>query len=361
MHYNITYRQKDKGWQYIISYKTGGVWKQKSKQGFATKKAAQLSALERTKELEKQISLENTLNPELKGILFIDFANKLIEHEKLYKEPNTIILYKKALASFEDIHNMPIENIKPINIQDIVDKLIKKELNISTIKLYTSKISYMFNQAITHYAIILQNPIKNIQYPTQNLKEQNKKIKALTKDEVSTLLAQIQQNYPKYHLLCLTAVTTGLRIGELLGLTYSDINFDTATLNIDKQWKLLKSGKQGLGILKSKNSIRQIPIPNRTLEALKLELKLPNQTHTTRIFPFPTNCQATLHAIFKKLNFNISIHDLRHTYATFLISSGLDIKTTAHLLGHDTSMTLKTYTHTTTDMLQSAKQKINLL
>ncbi|WP_455803973.1 tyrosine-type recombinase/integrase [Clostridium butyricum] len=55
----------------------------------------------------------------------------------------------------------------------------------------------------------------------------------------------------------------------------------------------------------------------------------------------------------------ISIHELRHTYATLLIGNGIDFKTAAQLLGHDVQQTLKTYSHVTDEMLNKATEKIS--
>lgn len=63
--------------------------------------------------------------------------------------------------------------------------------------------------------------------------------------------------------------------------------------------------------------------------------------------------------IYKNLGFNISVHELRHTYATMLISNGIDFKTAAKLLGHDIEQTMKTYTHVTDDMISAASKIIN--
>ena len=64
---------------------------------------------------------------------------------------------------------------------------------------------------------------------------------------------------------------------------------------------------------------------------------------------------------FKLYGYNISIHELRHTYATMLISKGLDFKTVAKLMGHEVEQTLKTYSHVTDDMMKKAKDIINAL
>ena len=62
---------------------------------------------------------------------------------------------------------------------------------------------------------------------------------------------------------------------------------------------------------------------------------------------------------YKNLGYDISIHELRHTYATMLISNGVDFKTAAQLLGHDIEQTMKTYSHVTNDMISAASKIIN--
>ena len=62
--------------------------------------------------------------------------------------------------------------------------------------------------------------------------------------------------------------------------------------------------------------------------------------------------------IYKKLGYEITIHDLRHTYATHLIANGLDFKTVAQLMGHDVQETIKTYSHVTDDMIKKAANVI---
>lgn len=61
---------------------------------------------------------------------------------------------------------------------------------------------------------------------------------------------------------------------------------------------------------------------------------------------------------YSNLGYNITVHDLRHTYATHLIANGLDFKTVAELMGHDVSETIKTYSHFTNDMMQRATDVI---
>lgn len=64
---------------------------------------------------------------------------------------------------------------------------------------------------------------------------------------------------------------------------------------------------------------------------------------------------------FKKLGFDNSIHDLRHTYATMLIADGVDFKTVSNLLGDTVETVMKTYSHFTSNMTEKVTQKINAI
>ena len=89
MDYNITYRQKDKGWQFIISYKDeNGKWKQKSKQGFKSKKDAKPMADKMLEELKNNVNLKTPTD--LINISFKEFTDMHLKHLRLHIEPNTL-------------------------------------------------------------------------------------------------------------------------------------------------------------------------------------------------------------------------------------------------------------------------------
>lgn len=357
MQYNITYRTKDKGWQYIISYKDiDGKWKQKSKQGFRSKKEAKPAAEKMLEELKKKLDLKADLNAEHEGISFKDFTSIFIEHERLYKEENTIIAYLTAFKNFSSLNELELNKIKSIHIQKCVDELIKRGLKSITIKRYLSRIDVLFKNARDKHKIIVSNPIINIDIP----KDKNKVEKtALTKDELEMLLSKIKNE--KYYLISLLASKCGLRLGEILGLIWSDIDDRRQVIKVNRQWKKLKDKTVSFGELKSKNSNREIPCPSIVLNTLN-RYKSENPINiNNRIFDICSihGLSTRLKSTYSSLGFNISIHELRHTYATTLIANGLDIKTVAKLLGHSVDMTIHTYSHVTDDMLNIASRLIN--
>lgn len=81
---------------------------------------------------------------------------------------------------------------------------------------------------------------------------------------------------------------------------------------------------------------------------------------SSRLFPYKTSNSASciLKNQYHKLGYNISAHDLRHTYVSMLVASGLDFQTVASLIGDTVEITIKTYSHFTSDMMSKAKNAI---
>lgn len=354
MDHNITYRQKDKGWQFIISYKDNSAnWKQKSKQGFKTKRDAKPIAEKMLEDLETNVT--NNINIEGANQNFEDVVKMYLEHSSLYKEYNTVKASKNSFSKFKSLNSIKIKDINKIDIQGAVDKLIKEDLKQSTIVTHVVRLNTFFKYIKEDLNLITDLPTKGIKMPKEKSKT-NKK--ALTKPELDKLLIDLINN--KFYIVAFIASNTGIRLGEILGLTWNDLDEINLTLNVNKQWKVSGKDKPSdFGTLKSENSYRVVPISPATLKELKMYKKNNPTDLKNRITPFNDA------SIFKYLNpklrelANISIHELRHTYATLLIADGMDFKTVAELLGHDVQETYRTYSHVTSDMLKNAAKKID--
>ena len=355
MQYNITYRDKDGGWQYIISYKdSNGKWKQKSKQGFEKsrkgKQQAKDEALKTLDKLKQDISLNTP--KEFEGITFGEFGKGYLKHSKLYSSYKTFQSTQTTLNRFSDLNDMELSKITVLDIQKIVDGITKEGLNPNTIIYYLKKLTIIFNSAKYQYEIIDNVPTRNVK--VSKSKEINKK--ALTENEVQNLLSAYKDS--KYFLLIFIAANTGMRIGEILGLKWSDIDNKNYDITVERQWKKDKDGKFDFGTLKSNNSYRNIPISKATCdELLRNKQVIPIDN---RIFEFKNkdNVIRSLNESLKRNGFNITIHELRHTYATKLIANGIEYKTAASILGHSVQQTIKTYSHVNNDMLNKAKSLI---
>lgn len=363
MQYNITIRQKNKGWQYIISYKDeDGEWKQRSKQGFKGSREAKAAAQKAVRELEKEFSLNTRLNKEHEGKTFKEFTTMYINHIKLYKAANTAIGYSSVFKDFSGLDNIEMRKIDSADIQGCVDKLTESgRLSNDTLKQYINKLHTAFNYAIKALKMVPTNPVIDIDIKESKTKNEKK---ALTQSQLNDLLSKLKNQ--RYYLISLIAAKCGLRIGEILGLTWDDIDDKECIINVRRQWKKKKKdGKEedyeyGFGELKSKKSYRKVPIPPAVMcELEKFREEYPI-TYNKRIFNYKNvvAISSDLRQKYLKAGYDISIHELRHTYATTLIANGLDFKTTAQLMGHDVMQTMKTYSHVNDDMMEVAMDLI---
>lgn len=320
MQYNISYREKDNSWQYIISYKDNyGKWRQKSKQGFPKNKTgkqeAKEAAEEAIKELREELSREQNANIDYKDITFKEFVKIFLEHEKLYREENTVEITENALKKFEALNDLRLVDITNLNIQRCIDDMVKQNLKRRTIINYLSRIKVILNTAKDQYSIIKDTPTKKIKLPEE--KETTEK-KALTQSEFESLLSKI--DIYKRWVVTLPAGSCGMRIGEIVGLKWCDINEERLEINVRQQYKRVnKRTEHGEGSLKSKNAYRTVPISPRVLTNLKkLKEDYPHNIDG-RVFDYiNTSSLATrLGTMYRKLGFDISVHELRHTYVVY--------------------------------------------
>lgn len=362
MDYSITYREKNNGIQAIISYKdNNGKWKQKSKQGFENNRIGKNKAKEWTLQTLKELESNIQLNKDYESITFKEFFDEYIEHKKVTSTYNNISTYNIAYNHFSALADIQMKDIKPIHIQKCLNEMLKNLKSTSISSMY-SKIKAIFNSAVEDYNIITTNPCK----AKIKIDKNEKKVKvALTKKDLDILLERMKNgNWDnKYYIITLIASKCGLRVGEIVGLTWNDIDFKNKTININKQWKFNSDGEYTFGKPKSTNSYRIVPMTAYVSKAL-LEYKKNSPVGLdNRVIDLATTDSAkkNIHRYFKKCGYNITIHELRHTYATTLVAAGLDFKTIARLMGHDVEQTLKTYSHVTDDMMKKARDIINSL
>ena len=360
MDYNVGYVKVAKGFKCIIDYKDNdGNWKQKSKQTFQRQKDAKPWIEKTVEELQEEITLSSQLDDEYRGITFNEFRKVFMKHIELHREYSTVLGYRNTFNKFSKLNDDALVDISQMDIQLIVDEMVEYGLSKITIMDNLNRVYRIFAAAVKPYKAIAKNPIESTKDFVIPQSKTKKKIKALTKAELDTLLDEISP-YNDY-IITLIASTCGLRIGEILGLTWDKIDFKNKIIIVDKQWKELKKGIHGFGDLKSKNSNREVPIPPKTFTELR------DYRSNSKILPMDNrlvtdrNSKSTTSRLiqkYRKLGFNISVHDLRHTYATMLIGSGVDFKTAAKFLGHNVEMTIKVYSHVNQDMIDAATLKL---
>ena len=360
MQYSICYRKKNGGWQYLISYKTRGIdrWRQKAKQGFRLKRDAKRAAIEALEDLKDNLSINKILNGNYRDITLKELYDVHVRNIAYTSSESTRKSFYYAVESFKSLHNKKIVYITTEDIQQCVNELYALNRKQSTINNKLRYLKILFNSAISYYKIIEYNPVENVK-----LRKVNERINrtALNDKDAESLLHDLKNT--RYYTVALVALKTGMRIGEILGLTSDVLDFENNCITVNKQFKLIDGNLNlwGLGSLKSNNSYRVIPATEDTMTALYNYIEMNEPAIDGRIFNFGNkkSFQICMNKKIKELGYNICLHELRHTYATKLIANGIDFKTAAYLLGHKVEQTMNTYSHVTNDMISNARNIIN--
>ena len=195
----------------------------------------------------------------------------------------------------------------------------------------------------------------DIKYPTVDA---NKGIEVLTVAHHKKILNFIKQNFTFRNLGIYVSLTTGLRIGEICGLKWSDINADNGTITVNRTIEriyIVEDERKYTELLintpKTKNSCREIPINKELLSMVKPLKKVVNEDFyvlTNEEKPTePRTYRNYYHRLMSRLGIpRLKYHGLRHSFATRCIESNCDYKTVSVLLGHaNITTTLNLYVH----------------
>lgn len=203
--------------------------------------------------------------------------------------------------------------------------------------------------------LIPQNPASGCKLPPARKGEMN----LLSRESMQEMLIQAKEE--KYYELFLLEFATGLRLGELTALQWEDLNLTTGELRISKQVVVIGS-ELVITEPKTKAAVRTLLLPPKVLEVFR---EYRNGNPSRWLFPspkkedsplLPSVVRQRLHRLLDHAGCErVRFHDLRHTFATHALTSGVDAKTLSGILGHtNASFTLDTYTHVTSDMQKTA-------
>lgn len=213
--------------------------------------------------------------------------------------------------------------------------------------------------AAVREGLTARNPAEGITLPRKKPPMMN----ILNREQLERFMEEIKKD-KVWHDFFYTELTTGLRRGEICGLMWSDFDEKKGALAVRRTVHTGEGGTLTMGETKTGQGRRTITLPPSTARLLAERKK---HAFTQWIFPHPLHPEqpvrpggaySHLKTVLKRAGLpDIRFHDLRHTFATHALTSGVDAKTLSGILGHTrASFTLDTYTHVTGDMHRRAAE-----
>jgi len=305
------------------------------------------------------------------GITTGEWAWMWLKTYKTNVEHNTFYMYENAIKThiIPAIGHIKIKNIRPFHMQHIINGM--KEKGKTKITIITAQtLKQIFKRAVEN-SLLYKNPAEFIEVP----KKTRAKKRALNDNEKACVIsAELDIKMRAFLYVLLYA---GLRRGEALALSWSDIDFSAKTITVSRTWIHNKNRPAIKPVPKSEAGNRIIPMPALLCEALDVLLANASQDLVFVSAKGEMMSEAAYRRfweqIAKRLNTalggndkmwilpaDITPHIFRHTYATMLFYAGVDMKTAQYLLGHSTlAMTMDIYTHLDKSKTNTAIGKID--
>ncbi|MBB6218224.1 integrase [Anaerosolibacter carboniphilus] len=256
-----------------------------------------------------------------------------------------------------------------------IEALKDDKISSRTVKYVHIILNGALKQALKNN-LVVRNVCEAVNVPK---KDDKKEIKVLTIDSQKKFLDAIKGH--RLEAAFMLNISTGVRVGELLGLTWPNVDFDENTIRITQTVSRVKNSATGKSSLqfstpKTEKSKRTIPLLPQAVELLKKHKELQDEQKAeieegyaphNLVFctelgnPIdPKNYSRSFNAILKAAAIDhINLHALRHTFATRGLENGIELKVMQELLGHSSIMlTADTYSHVLPDKKRKAIDKL---
>lgn len=284
-----------------------------------------------------------------------------LEQKALEVKPRTVTIYRRDLAPvLETLGRRKLAKLKPADVQAMMRHVVGRKrtfrtsrqgrprtvtLTAKTANAARGTLSNALDDAVA-LGLIPTNPVARV----KSLKHEPQPVQVWTADQVMRFTNETRAAGADYHALFYLALTAGLRAGELIALEWGDIRNDL--LHVRRS-----AGTDGiLSSPKTTAGTRVLPLSSDTVEALQAHRAGLASAGLAGHLVFPTgngtmvthsNLRRSLHAWADRAGVpRIRPHDLRHTYASMAIASGMDVAELARRLGHvNAAFTLRQYVH----------------
>lgn len=289
------------------------------------------------------------------NITFKDFFEKTyFPISKTSKKPET---YRKENELVKNwilpvIGNMSLKKISPFHIEKIKKNFLDAGRSPRTIQYCFAIFRHIWNTAKNYDIVIAESPTKRVKLPSFN----NERQRFLTHTEADAVLKAVREKSEPLYQMSMISLYAGLRASEIFNLTWGDVFIDSGYLVL----KDTKGGKSGFAYLTDE------------LKQMFAEMRKIHKHNTDLIFVARegkkvTSISNTFDRVIEDLGLNEGIYDrrqrvvfhtLRHTYASWLVQSGVDLYSVQKLMRHSNSKMTERYSHLGDNHLQAAVRRL---
>ena len=288
------------------------------------------------------------------------------QDKRMFVKSSTIAVYTLHLEN----HLLPKfgnkKTLQEQEVQDFVLECLRKGLSQKSVKDMLIVLKMVIKFGAKHGWLQYQD--WSIKYPTE---QKGKELEVLTISNQKKLMQYVTDNFTFRNLGIYICLSTGMRIGEVCALKWSDIDLGTETIHVNRTIEriyIIEGDKRRtelvIGTPKTKNSIREIPISKELMKLIRPLKKLMNDDYfviTNEAKPTePRTYRNYYKQLLKQLGIpDLKFHGLRHSFATRCIESQCDYKTVSVILGHaNISTTLNLYVHPNMDQKKKCINKM---
>lgn len=297
---------------------------------------------------------------------YLDFWME--EYVKLNLKYNTYENYRFTIKNHINgyLGKKKLTDLSPALLQNFINAEFKKGYSKKTMTITHSVLKNALNMAVYPWGLIKQNPMLYVKIPKYEERPTTKKdLKIISLEDFDHMLEITPEGHPFYIPLNI-GFYTGMRVGEVCGLTWDDVDFSNGTITVEKQM-VKNDGAWVYGTPKTSSSNRTIFIGQTLLAILKKHKKqqLENRMKYGKLYidsnavctkedgelVTPSVVKWNTRRISNALSLSFNFHSLRHTHATLLLENGAKMKEISERLGHSRiSITMDTYSHVTDKM-----------
>ncbi|MCZ1274618.1 site-specific integrase [Enterococcus faecium] len=297
---------------------------------------------------------------------YLDFWME--EYVKLNLKYNTYENYRFTIKNHINgyLGKKKLTDLSPALLQNFINAEFKKGYSKKTMTITHSVLKNALNMAVYPLGLIKQNPMLYVKIPKYEARPTTKKdLKIISLEDFDHMLEITPEGHPFYIPLNI-GFYTGMRVGEVCGLTWDDVDFSNGTITVEKQM-VKNDGAWVYGTPKTSSSNRTIFIGQTLLAILKKHKKqqLENRMKYGKLYidsnavctkedgelVTPSVVKWNTRRISNALSLSFNFHSLRHTHATLLLENGAKMKEISERLGHSRiSITMDTYSHVTDKM-----------